>query len=350
MLLIMKQRVAILGASGYTGIELVRLLLGHPHVELVALGAERNAGQPLAALYPHLLALPDLPPLIRTEEMPWDAIDVVFCCLPHATTQAVVAQIPSSVVVIDLSADFRLRDPAIYETWYGHPHQAIDLQQDAVYGLSEWARDAVRSARLIANPGCYPTSAQLPLIPLLRAGAIRPSPIIIDAKSGVSGAGRKAQESLLYTEITDSMHAYSVGKHRHLPEIEQGLSDAAGAPVSVSFTPHLIPMTRGILSTLYVWLEAGWTVAKLRAVLSEAYADEPFVHLLPEGLAPATRMVRGTNHCLMNLFADQAPDRVILVSVIDNLVKGASGQAVHNFNLRFGHPETTGLEAAALIP
>jgi N-acetyl-gamma-glutamyl-phosphate reductase len=284
------------------------------------------------------------------DQVDYSAIDAVFCCLPHGTTQEVIAGLPASVKVVDLSADFRLFNVDTYAQWYGHEHRAPELQKQAVYGLTELARGPVAKARLVANPGCYPTSVQLPLIPLLRAGLIEATDIVIDAKSGVSGAGRAAKEANLYTEVTEGMHAYGVASHRHSPEIEQGLSEAAGTPVLVTFTPHLIPMSRGMLSTIYVKTKGGAKAADLRARLAATYKDEPFVRVLPEGVVPHTRHVRGSNHCLMSVFDDRVPGRIIITSVIDNLVKGASGQALQNMNLMFGLPETLGLEQQPLFP
>ncbi len=252
--------------------------------------------------------------------------------------------------IVDLSADFRLFDTATYAEWYGHEHRAPGLQRDAVYGLTEIAREAVRGSRLVANPGCYPTSAQLPLIPLIRARLIEADDIIIDAKSGVSGAGRAAREGSLYCEVAEGIHAYGVASHRHAPEIEQGLSEAAGRPIVVNFTPHLMPMNRGILSTIYVRFAAGATLGDLRAVLEQAYKGEPFVRVLPDGSLPATRHVRGTNLCLIGLSRDRVAGRAILVSALDNLVKGAAGQAIQNMNVMEGLSETTALVHSAVFP
>lgn len=344
-----KVRIAVLGASGYTGAELLRLLLRHPAGEVRALTAERQAGKEMDEVFPQLGGL-GLPRLVKIDDVDWSGVDLVFCGLPHGTTQEVVSALPRRLRVVDLSADFRLADPEAYARWYGHPHRALDLQREAVYGLTEHARDAVRTARLVANPGCYPTSAQLPLIPLLRAGVILADDIIVDAKSGVSGAGREAKQANLFGEVAEGVHAYGVANHRHAPEIEQGLSGAAGRPVVVNFTPHLMPMSRGILASIYVRLAPGASVADLRGALSDRYAGEPFVRLLPEGVAPQTRHVRGTNACLIGVFPDRLPGRAIVLSVIDNLVKGASGQAVHNMNVMLGLPETTGLDGIALFP
>jgi N-acetyl-gamma-glutamyl-phosphate reductase len=341
--------VGILGASGYTGAELVRLLAHHPNVEIRAVTADRKAGRPMAEVFPHLAAV-GLPALSSIEDTDMSALDTVFLGLPHGTTQEVVAALPGHLKVIDLSADFRLRDPALYKQWYGHDHRAPEHQKHAVYGLTEHAREAIRAARLIACPGCYPTASMMPLIPLLKAKLIAGDDIIIDAKSGVSGAGRAEKEANLFAEVSEGIHAYGIASHRHAPEIEQELSVAAGAPITVSFTPHLVPMNRGILATIYVRLAPGAGVDDLHGALSAAYAAEPFVRVLPQGVAPATRHVRGSNHCLIGVFPDRQPGRAILVSVLDNLVKGAAGQAVQNFNLVAGLAETTALEQEALFP
>ena len=344
-----KIRAAILGASGYTGAELVRLLARHPRVAMTVITADRSAGKSFGTVFPHLAHL-GLPTLVKIEDADWDQVDVVFCALPHGTTQEVIAGLPKRLKVVDLSADFRLFDVGAYAQWYGHEHKAPDLQKEAVYGLTEIKRKEVKAGRLIANPGCYPTSAQLPLIPLLEAGMIESGDIIIDAKSGVSGAGRAAKEANLYSEVTEGIHAYGVASHRHAPEIEQGLSEAAKASVTVNFTPHLMPMSRGILSSIYVKLKNGAKADDLRNALEKRYAGEPFVRVVPAGSAPATRHVRGSNHCLMGVFADRVPGRAIVLSVIDNLVKGASGQAIQNMNLVCGLDETMGLEQEALFP
>ncbi len=342
-------KVGILGASGYTGAELVRLLVRHRGVDIALLTADRHGGRPLGDVFPHLarLALPDL---VRIEEADWDGLDFVFCALPHATTQEVIAGLPERLKICDLSADFRLRDVALYEEWYGGPHRAPELQKEAVYGLTEIYREDIAAARLVANPGCYTTTAELPLVPLLAAGLISPDGIVIDAKSGVSGAGRAEKQANLHAEVSEGIHAYGIARHRHAPEIEQELAAAAGRPVTVTFTPHLMPMNRGILATIYVTLAGRADAEDLRVALAAKYDPEPFVHVLPAGKAPATRDVRGSNHCLVGVFADRAPGRAILLSATDNLVKGASGQAIQNMNVMCGLPETMGLEQEALFP
>ena len=342
-------RIAVLGASGYTGAELLRLLLRHPAAEIRALTAERQAGKPMAEVFPHLGPF-KLPDTVKIDAVDWSKIDFVFCALPHGTTQEVIAGLPSGLKVVDLSADFRLHDVAVYAEWYGHEHRAPELQKSAVYGLTELNRQGVRKARLVANPGCYPTAAMIPLIPLLLDNLIEPGGIIIDAKSGVSGAGRDAKQANLFCEISEGINAYGVGRHRHMPEMEQELRLAAGRPVALSFTPHLIPMNRGELITTYVKLADGTTADDLRAVLETKYAGEPFIKVVPAGVAPSTRHVRGSNHLHIGVFADHQPRQAIVISVLDNLVKGASGQAIQNMNVMLGLDETMGLDQVALFP
>src|SRR5690349_6480240 len=335
-----KAKVGVLGASGYTGSELVRLLLRHPHVELVLLTADRRAGQEMRAVFPQFSPF-KLPKLVSIDSIDWKkaALDLAFCALPHATTQKVIGDLlikAPKTKVVDLSADFRLHDVAAYARWYGHEHHAPKLQREAVYGLVEMYRAAIKKARLVANPGCYTSGAQLAVTPLLKAKAIVTDEIVIDAKSGMTGAGRAAKEEMLFSEVSEGIHAYGVGKHRHAPEIEQGLSRAAGKSVVVNFTPHLMPMNRGILSTIYVRLVNGAKPADLRATLAKRYVDEPFVKVMPEGVSPQTRHVRGSNYVHIGVFADRVPGRAILICVEDNLVKGASGQAIQNMNLMAG--------------
>lgn len=342
-------RVGIFGASGYTGAELVRLLLRHPQVRLSALTAERQAGKPLADVFPHLGGY-GLPDLVKIGDLRWDELDLVFCALPHGTTQEVIAALPRNLKVVDLSADFRLTNIDQYAEWYGHEHRAVDLQQDAVYGLTEIYREQIANSRLIANPGCYPTCSLLPLLPLVQAGLIDPAEIAIDAKSGVSGAGRDAKQANLYCEVAEGFRPYGVGHHRHMSEIEQELAVVAGQPVTISFTPHLVPMNRGMLATTYVKLTEGATVDGLRDTLAKRYADERFVTVLPAGITPDTRHVRASNNVLISVFPDRRANRAILVSVIDNLTKGASGQAIQNMNVMLGLPEATGIDNPAAFP
>ncbi len=342
-------RIAVLGASGYTGADLVRLALTHPRVEIAALSANAKAGQTMAQVWPHFAPYPQLPTLCRADEIDWRGIDAVFGCLPHATSAELLSGIEGPRI-IDLSADFRLKDAATYSDWYGNAHLAPQLLPEAVYGLTEYAREVLPDARLVACPGCYPTAALLALLPLLEVGLISPDRITINALSGVSGAGRSLKEANLFPEVAEAVHPYGIGRHRHMPEIEQELSARAGRSVTVSFTPHLIPMNRGELETIVVELADGRTPGDLRAALQARYADEPFVHLLPEGVAPATRMVRGSNHCVLNVYPDRVPGRALVIVAIDNLVKGSSGQAIQNMNLMFGLPEMMGLEQAPLFP
>ncbi|SES90140.1 N-acetyl-gamma-glutamyl-phosphate reductase [Oceanicella actignis] len=341
-----KAEVAILGASGYTGAELVRLLVTHPGMRIAALSADRKAGMSMGEVFPHLGHL-DLPPLQRVEDIDFSGIELVFVALPHGTTQEVIAALPRHVKIVDLSADFRLRDPEDYARWYGHPHLAPELQKEAVYGLPEFYREQLRACRLAAGTGCFVATGLLPLVPLLEAGVIAREDIVIDAKTGITGAGRGASERKLFSEVTEGVDAYNIARHRHTAEFDQELSRAAGAPVRVTFTPHLLPMNRGILATIYVKGDA----REIHRVLDERHRPEPFVHVLPLGAeAPQTRHVRGSNLCRIGVTADRIEGRAIIVSVLDNLVKGASGQAVQAANLMLGLPETTGLEAAPLFP
>ena len=342
-------RIAVLGASGYTGADLVRLALTHPRIEIAALSANAKAGQSMAEVWPHFAAYPQLPRLCKAEDVDWSAIDAVFGCLPHAASAELLSGI-AGPKIIDLSADFRLKDAASYASWYGIAHPAPQLLPEAVYGLTEYARATLPAARLVACPGCYPTAALLALLPLVAGGLILPERITIFAMSGVSGAGRSLKESNLFAEVSEAVAPYALGGHRHMPEMEQELSARAGKAVTVAFIPHLLPMNRGELETITVEIAPGCDLADLRAALRDRYADEPFVHLLPEGVAPATRMVRGSNHVVLNAFADRVKGRAIVVVAIDNLVKGSSGQAIQNFNLMFGLPETMGLEQAPLFP
>jgi N-acetyl-gamma-glutamyl-phosphate reductase len=337
--------VAILGASGYTGAELVRLIATHPRLRITVMTADRKAGSAMGEVFPHLRHL-ELPRLGTIEAVDWAGIELVFCALPHATTQEVVAKLPRHLKVVDLSADFRLRDPAVYEHWYGHPHRALDLQAEAVYGLTEFYRDDIRTARLVAGTGCNAATGMYGLLPLLRAGVIETDDIIIDLATGVSGAGRSPKEGMLHSEVSEGYAAYNVARHRHLAEFDQEFSKAAGRKVEVTFVPHLLPQNRGILATIYVRGEA----ETIHRALAGAYADEPFMVVLPLGQAPATRHVRGSNFVHLGVVPDRRPGRVMVFSTLDNLTKGSSGQALQNANLMLGLPETMGLMAAPLFP
>ncbi|NDV86915.1 N-acetyl-gamma-glutamyl-phosphate reductase [Aurantimonas aggregata] len=348
-----KIRIGVLGASGYTGADLVRLAARHPAIEIGVLTANSHAGKPMREVFRHFSHI-DLPDLVRIDEADWSAVDAVFCGLPHGTTQAITREIFATYPetrIIDMSADFRLRDAAVYKEWYGLDHGAMDIQGEAVYGLTEIYREAIADARLIACPGCYPTAVLLSLVPLARAGLIDTADIVIDAKSGVSGAGRSLKENTLFCEAGEGISPYAVGKHRHMAEIEQEIAVAAGVPdTRINFTPHLIPMSRGELCTSYVRLEGGASAADLRNRLAEAYADEPFVTVLEEGVLPQTQMVRGSNYVAMNVVPDRIPGRAIVISALDNLVKGSAGQAIQNFNVAFGLEETLGIEQLPLFP
>lgn len=341
----MSRRIAILGASGYTGAELVRLIATHPDMEIAALSADRKAGMAMAEVFPHLghLTLPKLAPI---EEIDLGAVDLVFAALPHGVTHRLARELPAGVRLVDLSADFRLRDAAAYARWYGIEHTAMDIQPEVAFGLPEVYRETIRAARITANTGCYVATALLPLIPLLRARAVAPEGIVIDAKSGVSGAGRALREGNLFCEVNDGLSAYGVAHHRHMGEIDQELSLAAGRPVAPTFTPHLVPMSRGMMATIYATGDAD----QVHATLASAYAAEPFVQVLPLGSYPATRHVRGSNLCHIGVVPDRVPGRVIVISVLDNLVKGASGQAIQNANLMLGLDETAGLALAPIFP
>ncbi|EKS39745.1 MAG: N-acetyl-gamma-glutamyl-phosphate reductase [Afipia broomeae] len=349
-----KKKIGILGASGYTGAELVRLLLRHPRVEIAVLTADRRAGQMMGDVFPQFAPY-DLPRLVTIDEVDWAnaGLDLVFCALPHATTQKVLKDVfakAPDIKIVDLSADFRLEDPAAYAKWYGHDHHALELQKEAVYGLVEIYRRDIKKARLVANPGCYTTCAQLPLIPLLKAKAIEPDEIVIDAKSGMTGAGRSAKEEMLFSEVSEGFNAYGVGQHRHMAELDQEFSKAAGKEVVVSFTPHLLPMNRGIFSTIYVRGRRGKIAQDLHEILVNQFEKEPFVHVLPFGKTPHSRHVRGSNMTFIGVAADRIAGRAIIVSTLDNLTKGASGQAVQNMNLVLGLPETMGIDQPPMFP
>ncbi len=339
------KNIVILGASGYTGAELVRLLAGHPHMQITALSADRKAGMAYGDVFPHLRHL-SLPMLCKIDEIDFKNVDLVFCALPHATSQRVIKALPQHVKIVDLSADFRLRDTTEYAKWYGGEHAAVELQKTAVYGLTEYYRDDICRARLVAGTGCNAATGLLAVLPLLEAKLIDPDEIIIDLLTGVSGAGRGAKEGMLHAEVAEGTHAYAIASHRHLGEFDQEFSKMAGREVEVSFTPHLLPQNRGILATIYVRGEA----EALHNALVQKYADEPFVYVLPFGQAPATRHVRGSNYCHIGVAADRKQGRAIVFSALDNLTKGSSGQALQNANLMLGLNERTGLEMAPLFP
>jgi N-acetyl-gamma-glutamyl-phosphate reductase len=344
-----KIRIGLLGASGYTGADLIRLAATHPNIEICVLAASSHAGKPLAEVFPHFAFL-GAPDLVKAEDADWDGCDVVFSGLPHGTAQDIIKELPHNLRVIDMSADFRLKDVETYRRWYGRDHVAPDLLADAVYGLTEHYGALIAHSRLVACPGCYPTASLLSLLPLVTAGMIDPAEIIIDAKSGTSGGGRGLKQNLLLAEAGEGLSPYSIASHRHAPEMEQEIGKAAGQPVTINFTPHLIPMSRGELVTCYVRLNGGASPDDLRKALADAYADKPFVHVAPKSVVPATQNVRGSNYCQIGVFADRLAGRAIVVGVIDNLVKGSAGQALQNFNLMFDLPETTGLQQLALFP
>jgi N-acetyl-gamma-glutamyl-phosphate reductase len=346
-----KKKIGILGASGYTGADAVRLLARHPNAEIAALTANTHAGKPMQEVFPHFFML-DLPRLTEWEKVDWTKLDAVLCGLPHGTTQEIIAAVIASnpaIKILDMSADFRLRDMDVYAKWYGHEHRAPKLQDEAVYGLTEYYRKKIAAARLVACPGCYPTAVLLALVPLAKAKLIDVDDLVIDAKSGVTGSGRGLKQNTLFSEAGEGLSAYAVGSHRHSPEIEQEISVAAGSSVTVNFTPHLIPMSRGELCTSYVKLKGG-SADDLREALADAYRDEPFVHVAKKGVVPQTQNVRGSNYVQIGVFADRIKNRAIVISVLDNLVKGSAGQAIQNMNLMLGFPETTGLEQLALFP
>lgn len=341
-------KVGIVGGTGYTGVELLRLLAGHPQAELAVITSRSEGGTPVAELFPSLRGRLDLI-FVEPDETLLKECDVVFYATPNGTAmEKVPALLEAGVRVIDLAADFRLRSAEEWQRWYGMVHACPDLLEETVYGLPELNREAIRSARLVANPGCYPTAVLLGFLPLLEKGLIDPDHLIADAKSGVSGAGRKLALNTLFCEAGENFKAYGVSGHRHLPEIRQGLAAVSGHRVNLTFVPHLVPMIRGIHATLYGSLVNVET--DLQALFENRYADEPFVDVLPAGAHPETRSVKGANLCRIAIHRPQGGDRVVVLSVIDNLVKGAAGQAIQNMNLMFGLAETTGLEGIALSP
>ena len=341
-------KVGVVGGTGYTGVELLRLLVNHPDVELRVITSRSESGRKVAELFPNLRGFTDIEFTVP-DAGELEQCELVFFATPNGTAMTMVPRLlEAGVRVIDLAADFRLADAAVWEQWYGMPHACPEFLREAVYGLTEVNRDAVAGARLVANPGCYPTAVQLGLLPLLEAGVVATDNIIADAKSGVSGAGRKAVTGTLLCEASENFKAYAVDGHRHLPEIRQGLERATGKPVGLTFVPHLTPMIRGIHATLYT--TAVDTDRDLQSLFETRFRDEAFVDVLPAGSHPETRSVRGANHCRIAVHRPQQAKTVVVLSVIDNLVKGAAGQAVQNMNVMFGLPEAAGINGVALLP
>ncbi len=341
-------KVGIVGGTGYTGAELLRLLAGHPNAKVTVITSRSEQGVPVAQLYPNLRGIIDLafsaPDIESLSEC-----DLVFFATPHGVAQSTVpAILATGTKVIDLSADFRIRDVALWEKWYGQPHVAANLVSNAIYGLPEFNREAIQKASLVACPGCYPTSVQLGFLPLLEAGSIDTSDLIANSASGVSGAGRQASVANLLSEASDSFKAYGAAGHRHQPEIEQGLSDIAGGDVGLTFVPHLLPINRGIHTTLYANLLD--TDIDVQTLFEQRYADEPFVDVLPAGSHPETRTVRGSNYCRIAVHRPGNGNKVVVLVVEDNLTKGASGQAIQCMNLMFDLPETAGLSMPGMMP
>lgn len=341
-------KVGVIGGTGYTGAELLRLLATHRAVKLQVVTSRAEAGKKVVEMFPNLRGHLDLT-FTAPDEKNLAACDAVFSATPNGVLmQQARALVKTGVRLIDLAADFRLRDPALWEKWYGLPHACPELLEEAVYGLPEVNRERIRGAKLVANPGCYPTAVQLGFLPLVEAGIVDPVHLIADAKSGISGAGRKAELHLLYAETADSMRAYGVAGHRHCPEICQGLEAATGKRIGLTFVPHLTPMIRGIHATLYARLVN--TELDLQTLFERRYQKEPFVDVMPAGSHPATSSVRGANVCRLAVHRPAQGDTVVVLAVIDNLVKGAAGQAIQNLNIMFGLEETAGLEQLALAP
>jgi N-acetyl-gamma-glutamyl-phosphate reductase len=344
-------RVAVVGASGYTGLELLRILLRHPEVEIAVVTSERRAGTPLASAFPSLRGLVDLDFAAADAGAIAGRAELAFAALPHSASAPMVRDLrKAGLPVVDLSADFRLRDASTYAEWYG-PHPAPELLGSAVYGLPELHREALRGAEFVAAPGCYPTSVLLPLAPFLRRGLVEPGSLVVDAKSGVSGAGRKLEEGYLFAELDENCRAYKVGGvHRHVPEMEEQASGVAREPVRIAFVPHLLPAIRGIVTSVHARLRRPLDGAGAHRILAEAYAEEPFVRVLPAGETPSLAAVRGSNFCDVAAFVDTRTGGLILLSALDNLVKGAGGQGVQCMNLMCGFEETWGLREAPLVP
>ena len=341
-------KIGIVGGTGYTGVELLRILAQHPQADVRAITSRKDAGTRVAQMFPSLRGRYDLA-FADPAQADLKSCDLVFFATPHGVAMAQARELlAAGVRIIDLAADFRLADPAEFERWYKMPHSCTDLLAEAVYGLPEINREAIRKARIVGNPGCYPTAVQLGFLPLIEAGLVDPTRLIADCKSGISGAGRKAELNLTFSEASDNFSAYGIAGHRHLPEIVQGLNRASRKPVRLVFTPHLTPIIRGILATLYAPLTD--TTVDLQALYEKRYAGEPFVDVMPKGSLPDTRSVRASNMLRIAVHRPPESDLALVVAVEDNLVKGAAGQAVQNMNLMFGLPETTGLEAVAVLP
>jgi N-acetyl-gamma-glutamyl-phosphate reductase len=345
-----KTRVGIIGATGYTGLELLRFLLHHPEVEVTALTSQKYAGVEIDQVFPTLMNHLQL----KCEELSFTQIskkaDFIFTAVPHKTAMETVPPFyREGRRVVDLSADFRFRDPVVYERWY-QKHTCPELLTESVYGLPELYREKIQNAKIVGNPGCYPTGALIPLIPLIKKGLISLENIVVDAKSGVSGAGRDVVLESLFCEVNEGVKAYKIFEHRHLPEIEQELSQVAQKKVQVNFVPHLIPMDRGILTTLYVNLTKKMKTEEVLKILQEDYSKEPFIRIYPKGKIPNTKDVRGSNYCDIGMMVNEADGRAVIVTAIDNLVKGASGQAIQNMNIMLGYPETMGLGVLPLSP
>jgi N-acetyl-gamma-glutamyl-phosphate reductase len=346
----LKTRVGIIGATGYTGVELLRLLLLHPEVEVTALTSQKYAGTPIDRVFPSLLKRLQL----KCEELNVEILsgkaDFIFTAVPHKTAMEVVPLFHrQGKRIVDLSADFRFRNAATYEKWY-QKHTSPDLLPESVYGLPEIHREKIRSARIVGNPGCYPTGALIGLLPLVKKGMISPENIVVDSKSGVSGAGRDVALESLFCEVNEGVKAYKIFAHRHTPEIDQELSQLAQREINVTFVPHLIPMDRGILSTLYVRLTKKMETEELLGLFQEVYRGEPFIRVHPKGKLPNTKDVRGSNLCDIGATVSDSDARAVIVTAIDNLVKGASGEAVQNMNIMLGYPETMGLDVLPLFP
>ncbi len=342
--------IAIIGASGYTGAELARILCNHPYVKLTAATSRQYDGLQLSEVFPHLRGKTDITCHNLSIDELCKKADIFFTAVPHKTAMAIVPELlEAGKKVIDLSADFRLKDVSVYEQWY-QPHSSPELLQKAIYGLPELHRESIRQSSLVANPGCYPTSILLALAPLLESNMILPDTIIADSKSGTSGAGRSAAVGTLFCEVADGFRPYKVADHRHTPEIEQEISSLCGAKTTISFTPHLLPISRGILSTIYATLAEGITANSIMEKYSQKYENEEFVRVLGDDAIPATQYVRGSNYCDIGFKIDTRTNRIIVMSAIDNIVKGASGQAVQNMNLICGFNENTGLHNAPFFP